>query len=592
MGTSSKALEEMATINFGKHSGKDHTQTPNSYLQWMQQQLAQGKSGFNVTDQGRRLEPAELKALLSKHLSQPSAPTSVPAPRLAQPARPQVATKPGMQEAPSPGPTWRKLASKFDDREGRYKAGDPIWWDSKTKQTRPALVPIGSAEGGSDINDPSDGTDPGDIGTNPNSFIKSDKKHGRPSPQQVRIPPQNMTPYNTNIQNKFVGTNEDIMIDALAGTGKTTMLKHLSSFIKPGEKWLYLVFNTKNKDEASETFPEQVTVMTTHGFLGDILKRADRSLGGGTQLRVGTPGKKVAEKIREIADKVTPPNWPETTMNWSRAGIERSPFHARAKYKAVYLAGLAKAYGLNPTDPNIEESILKLIESYNFDMDCSSDKREVPPDEVEKMTQDIIRMAIYLLNSTLPGQTPNEASFLSRFRDQDDTLWYAAIYADKLNWRTPYNVILMDEVQDFNMCQIKMAEKLRQAGHRVVAVGDPNQSMYRFRGTDAHAFERLKSVIGQGNAESLPINFRSGGNIIDWVKNNTDVKNLQAADHLEGKGEVWANGGTHPPVKYNDFMGILANEAQNGAFFSRDCDDCQKQCSIGINRCCFSEERD
>jgi ABC-type cobalamin/Fe3+-siderophores transport system ATPase subunit len=57
----------------------------------------------------------------------------------------------------------------------------------------------------------------------------------------------------------------------LAGTGKTTVLRHIASFKKPGEKWIYLVFNKRNQLEAKESFPKDIESMTSHGFLKDVL---------------------------------------------------------------------------------------------------------------------------------------------------------------------------------------------------------------------------------------------------------------------------------------------------------------------------------
>jgi len=400
-------------------------------------------------------------------------------------------------------------------------------------------------------------------------MIKSGNYGGnRPSPEEVRLPPEHMTQYNQAIEDKFIngvdestGRPTNIMIDALAGTGKTTMLKHLSSFIKPGEKWLYLVFNKKNQLESQSEFPKGVEVLTTHSFLGKLLQGAGKNVGGGTEL---PPRGQKWKKMWQVADNkaIMPLEWPESIHSRvDRQGRMRSPFHWKAKNLSTKLASLAKAYAIMPDSPTIEQELMKIVESSGMDMDLSTENKIQDRD----YTPDIIAKTIELLHLTLPGGTDDLDQRFANYRDQDDTLWYAAIYADQINWNLGYDVVLMDEVQDFNMCQLVMANKLREAGARVVGVGDPNQAMYLFRGADSAAFEKLKEIIGGGESESLPINFRSGGNIIDWVTKNTHVTNLQAAPHLQGQGEVWAEGGTHPPVGYQDFMSMVGEEfATNG----------------------------
>lgn len=382
----------------------------------------------------------------------------------------------------------------------------------------------------------------------------------RPKPEDVRIPPEKMTEYNKKIESDFNQTQENIMIDALAGTGKTTMLKHLSSFIKPGEKWLYLVFNKKNQVESSQAFPSGVDVLTTHSFLGQLLSKSGKEAGGETQL---PPEGQKWRKIWKVADSVMSLDWPsiDSHLNYRnrKTGEWTSPFHWKAKSFTTKLADLGKAYALDPTKPETAQQLEKIIIQHGLDPDLSTER--INQDKI--YTPEMIKMCMEIMRLTMPQALKGRNDEMYNYRDQDDTLWFAALNADKIRWNPHgYKVVLMDEVQDFNECQLIMAQKLREAGCRVIGVGDPNQAMYGFRGANAQAFSKLKDIIGSGQSQALPINFRSGGNIIDWVKNNTHVKNLQAAPHLLGKGAVYADGGTNPPVNYNDFLNSVTNEFQ------------------------------
>jgi superfamily I DNA/RNA helicase len=122
-------------------------------------------------------------------------------------------------------------------------------------------------------------------------------------------------------------------------------------------------------------------------------------------------------------------------------------------------------------------------------------------------------------------------------RDHDDTLWWTAIHADQLKW-PKFKVVLADETQDFNRDQLIMLKKLAEQGARVIAVGDPNQAIYRFRGADAKSFTNienmLKSLPNSSTTHDLPVNFRSGTEIINFANQNTHVKGLQAGKHHAG----------------------------------------------------------
>ena len=99
-----------------------------------------------------------------------------------------------------------------------------------------------------------------------------------------------------------------------------------------------------------------------------------------------------------------------------------------------------------------------------------------------------------------------------------------------------YQRLLLDEFQDTDPIQIEIAVRIAAAapgsddagslpwdqvelapGHLFV-VGDPKQSIYRFRRADIALFLRAKDRYGTGDGlVSLSTNFRTGEPIIDWV---------------------------------------------------------------------------
>ena len=58
-----------------------------------------------------------------------------------------------------------------------------------------------------------------------------------------------------------------------------------------------------------------------------------------------------------------------------------------------------------------------------------------------------------------------------------------------------YRFLLIDELQDTDPVQMELVESLCGAGltaGKLFAVGDANQSIYRFRGADVHLFQGLR----------------------------------------------------------------------------------------------------
>lgn len=85
--------------------------------------------------------------------------------------------------------------------------------------------------------------------------------------------------------------------------------------------------------------------------------------------------------------------------------------------------------------------------------------------------------------------------------------------------------LLIDEFQDTSISQYQLIEKLiagweKDDGRSLFAVGDPMQSIYRFREAEVGLFLRVRNQ-GIGNIAMHPItlcaNFRSAGGIVEWV---------------------------------------------------------------------------
>jgi len=88
--------------------------------------------------------------------------------------------------------------------------------------------------------------------------------------------------------------------------------------------------------------------------------------------------------------------------------------------------------------------------------------------------------------------------------------------------------ILIDEFQDTSIAQYRLLEKLTNSwgpneGRTIFIVGDPMQSIYRFREAEVGLFLRAQNE-GIGNIKLQPLtlntNFRSSQNIVNWINTN------------------------------------------------------------------------
>jgi len=389
------------------------------------------------------------------------------------------------------------------------------------------------------------------------TVVDPEKYKDRSSAEDARMKPEHVTVYNAAIREKFLKTSDNIMINALAGTGKTAQLKDIASFKNPNERWLYLVFNKKNQVESQNNFPAGVDVMTTHSFLGQVLDMSDKSVGGDMRLQQSRPGQKSPpRKIGVIAKAIISPTWPDPYALNKKGN--RCIFNWNASRKAMKVAELSKQFGVNPNDSDAMNRMLEIVRKYQIDMDVSTLKETATRD----YTKDILQKSLEILQGCMPGQLPRGVDKrYASVRDHDDTLWLPTIFTNQIDWaakKLGYDVVLMDEVQDFNICQINMAQNLKNAGSRMVGVGDPNQALYYFRGADNDAFDKLIDILTDGKSEPmpLPINWRSDEAILDYTKQRTGIE-VEVAPHKKGKGMI------NTVTKSTDFLDNLITGYKN-----------------------------
>jgi ATP-dependent helicase/nuclease subunit A len=83
-----------------------------------------------------------------------------------------------------------------------------------------------------------------------------------------------------------------------------------------------------------------------------------------------------------------------------------------------------------------------------------------------------------------------------------------------------YRFLLIDELQDTDPVQMELVEYLCGGGltaGKLFAVGDANQSIYRFRGADVSLFQELRRRVPHDGRLGLTLNFRSQPAVLDFA---------------------------------------------------------------------------
>ncbi|ETA04872.1 UvrD-helicase domain-containing protein [Gordonia alkanivorans] len=95
-----------------------------------------------------------------------------------------------------------------------------------------------------------------------------------------------------------------------------------------------------------------------------------------------------------------------------------------------------------------------------------------------------------------------------------------------------YQRVLLDEFQDTDPLQLTLAQRIvagRDESGRLFTVGDPKQSIYRFRRADIAAYMSARDRTPPADVVQLTTNFRSTRPVLDWV--NAVFGRLIVAEH-------------------------------------------------------------
>jgi len=114
--------------------------------------------------------------------------------------------------------------------------------------------------------------------------------------------------------------------------------------------------------------------------------------------------------------------------------------------------------------------------------------------------------------------------------------------AARERWRQRFEHILVDEFQDTNLAQWELVRQLGEAHRSVTAVGDVDQSIYKFRGADFRNITRFEETFEDATVVVLDRNYRSTQRILDAA--NAVIAN-NASRHAK---HLWTEVGEGEPI--------------------------------------------
>src|SRR5215831_15412182 len=154
----------------------------------------------------------------------------------------------------------------------------------------------------------------------------------------------------------------------------------------------------------------------------------------------------------------------------------------------------------------------------------------------------------YRSNFTIYDQADQIRLVASNAVDFDDLLMLTVDVLERFpealeKWQNAFRYILVDEYQDTNHAQYRLLQLLARPDMNVCAVGDPDQSIYAFRGADINNILDFELDFRGTRTIALEQNYRSTNHILD-AANHVITNNRERKPK-----ELWSDLGDGEPVR-------------------------------------------
>jgi DNA helicase-2/ATP-dependent DNA helicase PcrA len=285
-------------------------------------------------------------------------------------------------------------------------------------------------------------------------------------------------------------TEGPVLVIAGAGSGKTRVLTHRVAHLitaigaKPNEI-LAITFTNKASEEMRTRLYDQLGlearglwVMTFHAACGRILRREAPRLGYRTNFTIYDQAdqvrlvKNVLEELERDTKRFVPRGIHAQISNAKNQLI--TPDEYRSRVASFYDQTVAEVYDLY-------QRRLHASNAVDFD--------------------DILMLTVEILE---------------RFPDA------------RKKWQEAFRYVLVDEYQDTNHAQYRLLQLLAEKHMNLFAVGDPDQSIYAFRGADIRNIMEFERDFPGTRVIALEQNYRSTNAILEaansLIQNNRERK--------------------------------------------------------------------
>lgn len=277
------------------------------------------------------------------------------------------------------------------------------------------------------------------------------------------------TPEQLAIVDAARSTDANLLISALAGAAKTSTLVLLAEAL-PDVQMLCLAFNKRIAVEMQERLPRNCTAQTLNSL-------GHRVWGEAIGRRLRIDARKTYEILKSLVDDLPPSEKSKAYETF--ADLLRT-------------IGSGKSCGYIPT--GTYDRAKRLMDDDEFFAHLDEEPSGLECDLIRATTLESLKQAF-------DGKC-----------DYDDQILMPTVFQGAF---PRYPLILIDEAQDLSALNHATLQKL--ARKRLIAVGDPYQAIYGFRGAHEESMAKLRETF-EMKEMMLTVSFRCPRSVVEHVR--------------------------------------------------------------------------
>jgi len=309
--------------------------------------------------------------------------------------------------------------------------------------------------------------------------------------------------YQLAIKDAFDHTNDNLLVNALAGSGKSFILQTLLNSIQKG-RGCYLAFNKHIQMEMQGKIKNpRVKIYTLHSVGLQIIKHnlGQKSSDLDTRMIYG----QIRDAIKTVFGKKLKPEVYE--------------------YLSEQFLDFYSKFRLNFFKPSETDKLERLVRDYALFSD---------PDFEKSFEHDLIYKCLAEIDKAHISAFEKDGKY-----DFTDMLYLPLLYLETKEWKLPgwlyFDVIATDETQDFSRAQALLTTYLKKKDGRIIIVGDVHQAIYLFAGATSNSIDYMKRLFAPCVEFDLPINYRCPSSHLSLINRLFNIGILPRPKANEGE---------------------------------------------------------